>query len=93
MELVQAPITPKDQAIGEHIAEHVLDGATIQLGIGSIPYAVVQALKYKKNLGIHSEMSTEGMVDLIKCGAVTNAKKNRSEQIHRMFCHWQPAHV
>jgi 4-hydroxybutyrate CoA-transferase len=75
VELAQAPITPKDEIVGNLIAEHIPDGATIQFGIGSIPNAVGQALKNKKNLGVHSEMFTETMVDLIECGAINNLRK------------------
>ena len=69
------PLTEKDQIIGGLIAERISDGATIQLGIGGIPNAVAENLKGKKDIGIHSEMFTEGMVELIECGVVTNAKK------------------
>lgn len=61
--------------IGGLIAEEIPNGATIQLGIGAIPNAVGQALKGKCGLGIHSEMFTESMVDLIECGAVDNRCK------------------
>lgn len=66
----------KDKKIGQHIADLIEDGATIQLGIGGIPNAVAQALKTKKNLGIHTEMFTDGMVDLVTCGAVDNSMKS-----------------
>ena len=65
--------------IGNLIAEQISDGACIQLGIGAIPDAVGMALKNKHDLGIHTEMFTSSMVDLIECGAVNNSKK----QIHR----------
>ena len=65
--------------IGNLIAEQIPDGACIQLGIGAIPDAVGMALKTKHDLGIHTEMFTSSMVDLIECGAVNNSKK----QIHR----------
>ena len=65
--------------IGNLIAERIPDGACIQLGIGSIPDATGLALKSKHDLGIHTEMFTDSMVDLIDCGAVNNSKK----QIHR----------
>lgn len=67
------------ETIGGLIAEHISDGSCIQLGIGAIPDAVGAALKYKHDLGIHTEMFTGSMVDLIECGAVNNSKK----QIHR----------
>lgn len=73
--LPEAPISEKDRIIGNLIAELVDDGSTIQLGIGGIPNAVAEALKVKKHLGIHTEMFTDGMVDLIKCGAVDNSMK------------------
>ena len=65
--------------IGSYIAELIPDGACIQLGIGAIPDAVGMALKSKHDLGIHTEMFTDSMVELIECGAVNNSKK----QIHR----------
>lgn len=65
--------------IGNIIAEQIPDGACIQLGIGAIPDATGLALKTKHDLGIHTEMFTDSMVELIECGAVNNSKK----QIHR----------
>ena len=64
--------------IGNLIAEQIPDGACIQLGIGAIPDATGMALKAKHDLGIHTEMFTDSMVELIACGAVNNSKK----QIH-----------
>ena len=64
--------------IGNLIAEQIPDGACIQLGIGAIPDATGMALKTKHDLGIHTEMFTDSMVELIACGAVNNSKK----QIH-----------
>ena len=64
-----------DAKIGKLIAGLVEDGSTIQLGIGNIPNAVANELKTKKHLGIHTEMFTETMVDLIECGAVDNSQK------------------
>lgn len=65
--------------IGNLIAEQIPDGACIQLGIGAIPDATGMALKSKHDLGIHTEMFTDSMVELLSCGAVNNSKK----QIHR----------
>ena len=67
------------ETIGGLIAERIGDGACIQLGIGAIPDAVGAALKSKHDLGIHTEMFTDSMVELIECGAVNNSRK----QIHR----------
>ncbi len=61
--------------IGAYIAEEIPNGATIQLGIGSIPDTVGEALKDKRNLGIHTEMFTDSMMSLIECGAVDNSRK------------------
>lgn len=61
--------------IGGIIAGEVVDGSTLQLGIGAIPDAVGLALKNHKDLGIHTELLTDSMIELIECGAVTNGKK------------------
>lgn len=66
----------KDMKIGESIAKHIEDGATIQLGIGGIPNAVAYFLKDKKDLGIHTEMFTTGMMDLVRSGIATGKQKN-----------------
>ena len=63
------------RTIGGYIAERIPDGACIQLGIGAIPDATGMALKSKHDLGIHTEMFTDSMVELIECGAVNNSKK------------------
>ena len=78
-QLPELPVTEpneKDIKIGQYIADLIEDGSTIQLGIGGIPNAVAQALKTKKHLGIHTEMFTDGMVDLVECGAVDNSMKS-----------------
>lgn len=64
------------QKIGEYVAEEIQNGSTIQLGIGAIPEAVGLCLKDKKNLGIHTELFTDSMMELIECGAVNNTCKN-----------------
>lgn len=69
------PYTDVDAKIGKYIADLIEDGSTIQLGIGNIPNAVANELKMKKHLGIHTEMFTETMIDLIECGAVDNSQK------------------
>ena len=69
------PYTEVDKKIGAFVASLVEDGSTIQLGIGNIPNAVANELKSKRHLGIHTEMFTETMVDLIECGAVDNSQK------------------
>lgn len=73
--LPDVPVTAAEEAIAGYIAERIEDGSTIQLGIGGIPNALVLGLKDKRHLGIHTEMITDGMVDLITCGAVDNSMK------------------
>ncbi len=65
------------QHIGRYVAKIVQDGDTIQVGYGSIPNAVISNLRDKKNLGIHSELLSDGIVELMKCGAVNNSQKTR----------------
>ena len=64
-----------DLAIGSHIAELVEDESTIQLGIGEIPNAVGKCLKGKKDLGVHTEMLVDSMLELHQLGVITNKKK------------------
>lgn len=75
-ELPATQPTETEQKIGEYIAELIDDGATLQLGIGGIPNAITHFLKNHKDLGIHTEMFNDGMVDLYEAGAVTNRKKS-----------------
>ncbi|MGA2490396.1 MAG: acetyl-CoA hydrolase/transferase C-terminal domain-containing protein [Anaerolineales bacterium] len=63
------------QKIGGHIADLIPDGATLQLGIGAIPDAVLNFLDNKKDLGIHSEMFSDGAVRLVEQGVINNARK------------------
>ena len=69
--------TPSDieLKIGKNVAELVEDGATLQLGIGAIPDAVCSFLKQHKNLGLHTEMWTDGPLALIKSGVINNSQK------------------
>lgn len=63
-------------AIGEHIASLVEDGSTLEVGIGHIPHAVVEFLKDKKDLGVHTEVITDAIIDLVEAGAITGAQKS-----------------
>ncbi len=68
--------SPQEAKIAEYIAnELVKDNATLQTGIGSIPDAVLALLKNHKNLGVHTELYSDGLIDLYETGVVTNAKK------------------
>jgi acyl-CoA hydrolase len=66
-------------AIGRHVAELVPNGATLQMGIGAIPDAVLRALHQHEDLGIHTEMFSDGLVDLFEKGVITNRRKTRFE--------------
>ncbi len=66
---------PISQKIASHIAELIPDGATMQMGIGAIPDAVLNFLGEKRDLGIHSEMFSDGVVRLVEKGVITNARK------------------
>lgn len=79
MECFPADLTPTDIAIGAHVAGLVPDGATLQMGIGSIPNAVLHALDSHKDLGIHTEMFSDGLIPLIEKGIVTNQHKKRQK--------------
>ncbi len=76
-ELPPAPITDADRAVGRLIAAEIGDGACLQIGIGGMPNAVCAALREAgvKDLGIHTEMLTDGLIDLVAAGQVTNARK------------------
>uniref|UniRef100_A0A069DUF7 Putative acetyl-coa hydrolase n=1 Tax=Panstrongylus megistus TaxID=65343 RepID=A0A069DUF7_9HEMI len=68
--------SPEEEKIGQLIAENLIeDGATLQMGIGSIPDAVLAGLGGYKDLGIHTEMFSEGVIGLVEKGAVTNNNK------------------
>jgi len=72
------PIGQLEREIGGYVAELIPDGATIQLGIGSIPAATALALRDRRDLGVHTEMFTDAVVDLVEHGAVTGARKERN---------------
>ncbi len=74
-ELPRKPLTDEEKRIGINVASLIEDGATLQMGIGSIPDAVLAALSHHKDLGIHSEMFSDGVLELIEKGVLTNNKK------------------
>ena len=74
-ELGGGTIGEVEEAIGRNVASLVEDGSTLQLGIGTIPDAVLKFLGDKKDLGIHSEMFSDGVVELAEAGVITNAQK------------------
>ncbi len=74
-EFPPAELGPIERAIGRHVAPLVEDGATLQMGIGAIPDAVLAELTHHRHLGIHTEMWSDGALDLLECGAVDNSRK------------------
>lgn len=75
-ELKPAILGDVEKAIGRNCASLIQDGDTLQLGIGAIPDAVLLCLKDKKNLGIHSEMFSDGVVELVEAGVIDGKKKS-----------------
>ncbi|HTY47606.1 MAG TPA: GNAT family N-acetyltransferase [Methanomassiliicoccales archaeon] len=70
-------VGPDLEQIGHHVAALVDDGATIQIGYGAIPDSVLKFLGEKKDLGVHSEMFSDGLIDLVEAGVITCAKKTK----------------
>ncbi|MDE7189367.1 MAG: 4-hydroxybutyrate CoA-transferase [Muribaculaceae bacterium] len=76
--LVEVPTavpTEKELAIGNYIAELIPDGATLQIGVGGIPNAVIRALEHHKHLGLHTEAMTDGVLPLVEKGIIDNTQK------------------
>ncbi len=73
--LPQAKVGEVEEAIGRNCAKLIEDGSTLQLGIGAIPDAVLLFLKDKKDLGIHTEMFSDGVLELVRSGVITGKKK------------------
>lgn len=76
-EHVVGELSEAEHKIGQYCAELIEDGATLQMGIGAIPNAVLQALTDHKDLGIHTEMFSDGVIDLVKNGVINNRLKKK----------------
>jgi len=89
-DIIEIPIPKPDETlrrIGQNIASLVEDGSTIECGIGCIPQATAEFLKDKKDLGVHTEMFSDWIIDPIECGAITCAKKSLNRgKIVASFC-------
>jgi acyl-CoA hydrolase len=89
-DIIEVPVPESDDTlrrIGQNIARLVEDGSTIECGIGRIPQALAEFLKDKKDLGVHTEMFSDWIIELIECGAVTCAKKSLNRgKIVASFC-------
>lgn len=76
---IDEDVTPEQlkvyHKIGEYVADLIEDGATLQMGIGAIPDAVLSFLKFKKDLGIHTEMFSDGLIELVESGVINNEQK------------------
>ena len=87
IEVHWAEPTDITRQIGAYVAGLVEDGSTIELGIGRVPHAVLESLKDKKNLGIHTEMFTDAIVDLIEAGVIDGSLKSTDRgKIVASFC-------
>lgn len=75
VEVPAAKIGATDEAIARHCAAYIGDGAVIQTGVGAVPDAILRLLHDRKDLGVHSGMLGDGLVDLVEAGVVTNARK------------------
>jgi acetyl-CoA hydrolase len=74
-------LSETEMSIGRHIASIVEDGATLQMGIGAIPNATLAALTGHKDLGVHSEMFSDGIIDLVEKGVINGRKKLSHKEI------------
>lgn len=75
VEVAAAKISETDQAIAKHCAAFIGDGSVIQTGVGAVPDAILRMLHDRKDLGVHSGMLGDGLVDLVEAGVLTNARK------------------
>jgi acyl-CoA hydrolase len=75
VEVQPAKIGETDEAIARHAAAYIADGAVLQTGVGAVPDAILRLLKDRKDLGVHSGMLGDGLVELVEAGVITNARK------------------
>jgi acyl-CoA hydrolase len=76
LEVPPPAISPIDERIAQFVAERIPDGATLQAGIGSIPSALLPALSDHRDLGLHTELLSDGVIDLIESGVIDGVRKN-----------------
>jgi len=87
VDYISESLDPETRQVGENIARLVENGSTIQVGFGRIPEAALKALKDKKQIGVHSEIINDTVVDLVKAGVITNEKKDVDRgKIVTSFC-------
>jgi acyl-CoA hydrolase/GNAT superfamily N-acetyltransferase len=87
LEVPMVEITDETRQIAEYIAALIEDGSTLELGIGRIPHSLLAFLKDKKDLGIHTEMITDDIVDLVRAGVINGSRKSLDRgKIVASFC-------
>ena len=87
LEVPPPAVTDTTRQIAEYISALIEDGSTVEFGIGRIPQALLGFLKGKKDIGIHTEMVSDGIIELIECGAVTGARKTLDRgKVVASFC-------
>jgi GNAT superfamily N-acetyltransferase/acyl CoA:acetate/3-ketoacid CoA transferase beta subunit len=87
LETQYAEVTEQTRQIAEYVAALVDDGSTIEVGIGRIPHALLGYLAEKKDLGIHTEMITDGLIDLVEAGVINGSRKTVDRgKIVTSFC-------
>ena len=75
VQVAAVKISDTDEAIARHAAQYINDGAVLQTGVGGVPDAILRRLKDRRDLGVHSGMLGDGLVDLVEAGVITNARK------------------
>jgi acyl-CoA hydrolase len=75
VEVAAAKVGATDASIAEHAAAYIEDGCVLQVGVGAVPDAILRLLRDRKDLGVHSGMIGDALVDLVEAGVVTNARK------------------
>ena len=75
VEVAGTPVTQTDSEIARHCADFIGDGSVIQTGVGAVPDAILRLLGDRKDLGVHSGMLGDGLIDLVETGVLTNARK------------------
>jgi acyl-CoA hydrolase len=75
VEVPSTATTEVDEAIAQHAAAYIEDGSVLQTGVGSVPDAILRLLRDRRDLGVHSGMLGDGLVELVEAGVVTNARK------------------
>src|SRR3546814_19415180 len=94
-----ARIGETDEAIAKFAAQYIENGSVLQTGVGAVPDAILRLLTDRRDLGVHSGMLGDGLVELVEAGVITNARKKRSEErrvgkecVSKCRSRWSPYH-